>query len=184
VFCSSLCGNPCFPGLPRQGQPGVPTLLRSSALVGTPALLAIAQQAGRAVAHCWRTLRAVLQLDRSRGARQKAQELIMLRNAFCNEPSSPVALKLLGPGEPRAPAALLSTAKRAALIACLTDGTLYKRRGAWTSPSDADRRIASITIANLARDGMLTLSLYGRRGVAHLTARGSWFARTIASASS
>jgi hypothetical protein len=44
------------------------------------------------------------------------------------------------------------------------------------------RRIAGITVADLARDGLLTVNAIGNRAVAQLTVRGSWFARTIASA--
>jgi hypothetical protein len=90
---------------------------------------------------------------------------------------------LLAPDEPRAPTTMLSAAKRAALLACLANGTLCKQRGVWTSPRDTESRIAGITVADLARDGMLTVSVIGRRAVAQLTVRGSWFARTLASAS-
>jgi hypothetical protein len=114
-------------------------------------------------------------------------QLTMLDNkkrapAFRDEPISSVSMRLLAPDEPRAPTASLSAAERAALIACLADGALCKQRGVWTSTRDTNRRIASITVANLARDGMLRVNAFGRRGVARLTARGSWFARTIASA--
>jgi len=37
-----------------------------------------------------------------------------------------------------------------------------------------------ITIADLSRDGMLTLTVIGKSASARLTARGSWFARTLA----
>lgn len=125
----------------------------------------------------------------SQTAPLKTSDSTMLHNkkaepAFLNEPVSSVSMRFLGPDEPHAPTALLSTAKRAALIACLANGILCKQRGVWTSPRDTDRRIASITVTDLARDGMLTVNMYGRRGVAQLTVRGSWFARTIASASS
>jgi len=105
--------------------------------------------------------------------------------AFANEPISSVPMRLLAPDEPRAPTVILSLAKRAALIACLADGTLCKQRGVWTSPRDTtfDRRIAGITVADLVRDGMFTVNVIGRRAVAQLTVRGSWFARTIASPS-
>lgn len=103
-------------------------------------------------------------------------------SAFRKKRISPAPLKLLGQDEPHAPTVLLSSPKRAALIACLADGTLRKQRGVWTSLSEAERRIADITVANLVRDGMLTLRICGRRGVVHLTVRGRWFARTIASA--
>jgi hypothetical protein len=103
---------------------------------------------------------------------------------FGNEPISSVPMPLLAPDEPRAPTAILSPAKRAALMACLADGTLCKQRGVWTSPRDttSDRRIAGITVADLARDGMLTVNAIDKRAVAQLTVRGSWLARTIASA--
>ena len=99
---------------------------------------------------------------------------------FGNEPISSVPMPLLAPDEPRAPTAILSPA----LMACLADGTLCKQRGVWTSPRDttSDRRIAGITVADLARDGMLTVNAIDARAVAQLTVRGSWLARTIASA--
>jgi hypothetical protein len=95
---------------------------------------------------------------------------------------SPMPLPLLAPNEPRAPIAILSPAQRTALIACLADGTLSKRCGVWTSQSaDAcGKRIAGVTVADLSREGMLTVSVLGRSASARLTTRGSWFARTAA----
>ena len=86
--------------------------------------------------------------------------------------------------EPRAPISILTPAKRAALIACLTGGTLHKRRGVWTSSlaDPCDKRISGVTVADLSRDGMLTLTILGRHASAHLTTRGSWFARTAVTA--
>jgi hypothetical protein len=117
----------------------------------------------------------------------QTRDLIMVHNkksapTFRNEQISSESMRFLARDEPRAPTTSLSAAERAALIACLADGTLCKQRGVWTSPRNTNRRIASITVANLSRDGMLTVNTFGRRGVARLTARGSWFARTIASA--
>jgi hypothetical protein len=86
---------------------------------------------------------------------------------------------LLGPNEPRAPIVNLSPAKREALIACLESGALYRHCGAWV-PATSDhrrRRISGITVADLARDGILTIEAHAK---AQLTARGSWFARTAA----
>ena len=100
-----------------------------------------------------------------------------------DEVDAPPASHSLSPNEPKAPIAILTRAKRAALIACLNGGgTLYKRRGVWVpSPAgSSDQRISGITVADLGRDGMLTLSILGRRASAHLTPRGSWFARTAA----
>jgi len=89
------------------------------------------------------------------------------------------------PNEPRAPLSILTPAKCAALIACLNGGgTLHKQRGVWT-PSSAgpcDKRISGITVADLRREGMLTLTMVGKHASAQLTTRGSWFARTAASA--
>jgi hypothetical protein len=90
---------------------------------------------------------------------------------------------LLMPNEPPAPASALSPAKRAALIACLTGGSLCKQRGFWVSPHPINLRspIAGVTVADLARDGMLNIVWIGKRAVARLTVRGSWYARTITS---
>src|SRR5260370_23182747 len=96
---------------------------------------------------------------------------------------SPPALPLLGPNEPHAPIAILSPAKRAALIACLGgDGNLHKQHGVWIpgSAGICDKRISGVTVADLGRDGMLTLTMLGRNASARLTTRGSWFARTVA----
>jgi hypothetical protein len=82
-----------------------------------------------------------------------------------------------------APIAVLSPAKRAALIAFLhSDGTLHKSRGVWTGqPARASNpRIYGMTIADLARDGLLTVNVVGKSASARLTPRGAWFARTLA----
>jgi hypothetical protein len=82
----------------------------------------------------------------------------------------------LAPGEPRALIAILSVAKRNALLACLAAGGLHKRAGAWHGVADA-KPVSGVTVADLARDGMLTTD--HRLGAARLTERGSWFARTL-----
>ena len=51
--------------------------------------------------------------------------------AFQNELIPPARLLLLAPSEPRAPIAILSPAKRNALVACFNAGGLHKRDGAW-----------------------------------------------------
>ena len=97
----------------------------------------------------------------------------------------PPALHTLTSDEPRAPISILTPAKRAALIACLVSGgTLHKQRGVW-SPASAgpgDKHIAGITVADLGRDGMLTITMLSKHASAQLTTRGNWFARTAASA--
>ena len=92
----------------------------------------------------------------------------------------PASRRELARDEPHAPTAILSSAKRAALIACLNGGNLHKRCGVWTalSASVGDKPISGGTVADLGRDGMLTLSVLHGSASAHLTARGSWFART------
>jgi hypothetical protein len=84
----------------------------------------------------------------------------------------------LAPVEPRAMIAILSTAKRNALIACINAGGLHKKDGAWHGAADA-KPVSGVTVADLARDGMLTLTTDHRLGSARLTERGNWFARTL-----
>jgi hypothetical protein len=99
--------------------------------------------------------------------------------------TSPPALHTLTPDEPRAPISILTPAKRAALVACLiSGGTLHKQRGVWTpaSADPGDKHIAGITVADLGRDGMLTITMLSKHASAQLTTRGNWFARTAASA--
>jgi hypothetical protein len=101
--------------------------------------------------------------------------------ASLSEPTSAAPLLLLAPDEPRAPTDVLSPTKRAALIACLNGGgSLHKRRGAWaaSSASAYDRPISGLTVADLGREGMLTLCRLAGTASARLTTRGSWFART------
>jgi hypothetical protein len=91
--------------------------------------------------------------------------------------------QLLAPNEPRAPTTILSPAKKAALLACLKgSGGLRKQRGVWASESadSCDKPVSGNTVADLSRDGMLTLTVLGRSASARLTIRGSWFARTAA----
>ena len=98
-----------------------------------------------------------------------------------SEPNSAAPLLQPASDERRAPTAILSSAKQAALIACLNGGSLHRRRGVWTAPSTSvgDKPISGATVADLGRDGMLTLSVLHGSAYARLTARGSWFARTV-----
>jgi hypothetical protein len=99
------------------------------------------------------------------------------------EPIPGVSMPRLAPEEAHAPIANLSPTKRAALIACVKgDGTLHKRRGVWQSPcaGDCDRPIFGVTVADLSREGMMTVTVLGKNAVAHLTVRGNWYARTAA----
>jgi hypothetical protein len=105
-------------------------------------------------------------------AMEPDKEHSLLSNSRCRT-------SLLGPTEPRAQVDTLSPAKREALIACLESGALHRHCGGWV-PATSDhrrRRISGVTVANLARDGMLTIEA---RATARLTSRGSWFARTAA----
>jgi hypothetical protein len=98
--------------------------------------------------------------------------------AFQNELISPARSLLLAPSEPRAPIAILSPAKRNALVACFKAGGLHKKDGAWHGPPDC-KPVSGMTTADLARDGMLTVTTNHRFGSAQLTERGNWFARTL-----
>jgi hypothetical protein len=84
--------------------------------------------------------------------------------------------------ERRAPIEDLSVTKQKALILCLEgDGTLHKRSGAWTphwEPHEA--RVSGVTVADLARDSLLTIVVREKRASACLTSRGAWFAQTAA----
>jgi hypothetical protein len=84
----------------------------------------------------------------------------------------------LAPSEPRALVAILSAAKRNALIACFNGSGLHKKDGAWHGLADG-KPVSGVTVADLARDGMLTLTTDHRLGSARLTERGNWFARTL-----
>ena len=106
----------------------------------------------------------------------------MTELASRGNPNSAAPLLLLAPDEPRAPTDRLSPTKRAALIACLNGGgSLHKRCGAWAafSASADDRPISGLTVADLGREGMLTLCRLAGTASARLTTRGSWFARTV-----
>ena len=98
--------------------------------------------------------------------------------ASLNQLIFPTPLLLLAPNEPPAPIANLSPAQRNALVAYINAGGLYKQAGAWHGPFGG-KPLAGVTIANLARDGMLTVSTNHRLGSAKLTGRGNWFARTL-----
>jgi hypothetical protein len=78
----------------------------------------------------------------------------------------------------RAPVASLSAAKRRALLTCLHAGGLRKMAGAWHGAENA-KSVSGITVADLARDGMLTLITEHKTCSAQLTERGIWFAQTL-----
>jgi hypothetical protein len=102
--------------------------------------------------------------------------------ACLSEPKFAAPLVLAASAERRAPTAILSPTKRVALIACLNGGSLHKQCGAWTAPcgSAGEKPISGVTVADLRRDGMLTLTMLRGSASARLTARGDWFARTVA----
>jgi hypothetical protein len=88
----------------------------------------------------------------------------------------------LAANEPRAPIAVLTGAQRKALMVCLEAGTIHRCGGAWVpaSGNGGEARISGITVADLARDGLLSIDAVGKTRTARLTMRGSWFARTVA----
>src|SRR5262249_38953378 len=114
----------------------------------------------------------------SRGTNMTTLQDNAVNPTFQNELISPTRLLLLAPSEPRAPIAILSPAKRTARVARCTAGGLHKREGAWHGPQDG-KPVSGLTTADLARDGMLTVTTNHRFGSAQLTERGNWFARTL-----
>jgi hypothetical protein len=80
--------------------------------------------------------------------------------------------------KPRAPIALLSLAKRTALIECFNNNSLDKRSGCWCGAPER-KHISGGTVADLARDGMFSVITNRSHGSARLTERGQWFARTL-----
>ena len=64
------------------------------------------------------------------------------KNAF--EPKKPAALL-----------ALLSLAKRTAVMECFNNNGLYKRKGCWWGAPDG-RHISGVTVAELSRDGIVS----------------------------
>ena len=78
----------------------------------------------------------------------------------------------------RPPISLVSPAKRTALIESFNNNGLHKQKGCWRGSSDS-RPISGGTVADLSRDGMLTVTTNRQRGSAQLTERGNWFARTL-----
>jgi hypothetical protein len=88
------------------------------------------------------------------------------------------------PTERRAPIAELTPTKRKALIVCLEGGgVLYKHFGVWSPSRESlgEHRIYGITVADLGRDGLLSIGVVDDCATARLTPRGSWFARAAAS---
>jgi hypothetical protein len=80
--------------------------------------------------------------------------------------------------KPQALIALLSLAKRTALIECFNNNGLDKRNGSWCGALEGTH-ISGVTVADLARDGMFSVITHRPHGSARLTERGQWFARTL-----
>jgi hypothetical protein len=91
---------------------------------------------------------------------------------------SPAPLLPVGPNERPAPVADLSPAKRNALLVCLNTGRLYRKAGARHGSCEG-KPLSGVTIADLARDGLLAVEKTDRFASAQLTERGTWFARTL-----
>jgi hypothetical protein len=99
-------------------------------------------------------------------------------SAFQSELISAPPLLRLAPKDAPAPIGRLSVAKRNAVLACIKAGRLYRKAGAWHGPCEG-RPLSGVTIADLARDGLLTVTVTNRLGSAELTERGKWFAQTL-----
>ena len=101
-----------------------------------------------------------------------------VEHASRSEAISSSSVSVLALGERHAPIGDLSPSKRNALVACLKAGGLNKKEGAWHGAPGV-KAVSGITIADLARDGMLAVTKKHRKGSAELTARGNWFALTL-----
>ena len=92
--------------------------------------------------------------------------------------SYPILQPVFTADERRAPVAILSPTKRAAIIECFSNSGLHKRNGYWWGASEG-KHISGVTVADLARDGMLSVIKTLQYSSALLTERGQWFARTL-----
>jgi hypothetical protein len=72
----------------------------------------------------------------------------------------------------------LSLAKRTAVIECFNNSGLHKRNGSWRG-SPKGKQVSGVTVADLARDGMFSLSPSRPFNSVRLTARGEFFARKL-----
>ena len=61
---------------------------------------------------------------------------------------------------------------------CFNNNGLYKRKGCWWGAPDG-RHISGITVADLARDGIVSVYTNRQHASARLTERGEWVARTL-----
>jgi hypothetical protein len=102
----------------------------------------------------------------------------IFQDTMLRDPNGTAPTRRRAPGETRALVAILSTAKRNALLACLNGNGLQKKDGAWHG-TPHERPVSGVTVADLARDGMFALTTDHRLCSAQLTERGSWFARTL-----
>jgi hypothetical protein len=116
--------------------------------------------------------------------RQREIDMTILQDAAVRSASpqgtdaAPAPLSRPASSEPRAQIAILSPAKRNALLTCLDSSGLHKKDGAWHG-APGSKPVSGVTVADLARDGMLTLTTDHGHAVARLTERGNWFARTL-----
>jgi hypothetical protein len=84
----------------------------------------------------------------------------------------------LQPFKGQAPVARLSATDRRALIECLRNSVLRKISGFWHGSAGC-KPISGNTVANLGRDGLMTVTKTLDHGSAKLTERGQWFAQTL-----
>jgi hypothetical protein len=76
---------------------------------------------------------------------------------------------------------LLSLAKRTALIECFNNNRPHKSRGHWCGTPNG-MHISGMTVADLARDGMFTVTTNRLEASARLTKRGQWLAQALVEA--
>ena len=88
-------------------------------------------------------------------------------------------IQALTTNRPRAPIAVLSLAKRTAMIECFNNSNgLHKHNGCWCGEPKG-KHISGVTVADLARDGMFSVVTNRSHGSARLTERGQSCARAL-----
>jgi hypothetical protein len=95
-----------------------------------------------------------------------------------NEDEKKMAKPAVAGKKRAAPIALLSPAKRMALVECFNSDGLHKQKGCWRASSNG-QRISGATVADLSRDGMVKVVVTRHSGLAKLTERGIWFAQSL-----
>ena len=118
-------------------------------------------------------------LVKARREPEREAHLISMAESWLRLAIKAEQIQALTTNKPRAPIVLLSLAKRTAMIECFNNSNgLHKHNGFWCGAPEG-KHISGVTVADLARDGMFSVVTNRSHGLARLTERGQWFARTL-----